>query len=459
MSINITMPALSPTMEEGKLAKWHVKEGDKVSSGDVIAEIETDKATMEVESIDEGTIGKILVPEGTEGVKVNAVIAVILTEGESAGDIKTDAPAPTAKAPEPAKAEEAKAAAPAAQMPTATTGSAVAPVPAPKAASAAAPAPAANGARVFASPLAKRLAKEAGIEISAIAGSGPHGRVVKADVEGAKSGKIPLKAAATPAAASASSGGAALAGGMTKQQVLALYPEGSYELVPNDGMRKVVAARLTESKQTVPHFYLTLDCKIDALLQAREQINAAAPKSKDGKPEFKLSVNDFVMKAWAAALMKVPAANATWAGDSILYHKHADVAVAVAVPGGLFTPVVKACDTKSLRQISEEVKDLATRARNKKLAPHEYQGGSSSVSNLGMYGIREFAAVINPPHGTILAVGAGEERVYVEKGEIKTGTFMTVTLSCDHRAVDGALGAELLSAFKGLIETPVMMLA
>jgi pyruvate dehydrogenase E2 component (dihydrolipoamide acetyltransferase) len=459
MSINITMPALSPTMEEGKLAKWHVKEGDKVSSGDVIAEIETDKATMEVESIDEGTIGKILVPEGTEGVKVNAVIAVILTEGESAGDIKTDAPAPTAKAPEPAKAEEAKAAAPAAQMPTATTGSAVAPVPAPKAASAAAPAPAANGARVFASPLAKRLAKEAGIEISAIAGSGPHGRVVKADVEGAKSGKIPLKAAAAPAAASASSGGAALAGGMTKQQVLALYPEGSYDLVPNDGMRKVVAARLTESKQTVPHFYLTLDCKIDALLQAREQINAAAPKSKDGKPEFKLSVNDFVMKAWAAALMKVPTANATWAGDSILYHKHADVAVAVAVPGGLFTPVVKACDTKSLRQISEEVKDLATRARNKKLAPHEYQGGSSSVSNLGMYGIREFAAVINPPHGTILAVGAGEERVYVEKGEIKTGTFMTVTLSCDHRAVDGALGAELLSAFKGLIETPVMMLA
>jgi pyruvate dehydrogenase E2 component (dihydrolipoamide acetyltransferase) len=455
MSINITMPALSPTMEEGKLAKWHVKEGDKVSSGDVIAEIETDKATMEVESIDEGIVGKIVVPEGTEGVKVNAVIAVILADGESASDIKADAQAPAAKAPEPAKTEAPKAeAAPAAKMPTATTGSAAAPVPAPKAA---APAPAANGARVFASPLAKRLAKEAGIELSAISGSGPHGRVVKSDVEGAKSGKTPLKAAPA-AAAAAPSGGAAVAGGMTRAQVLALYPEGSYELVPNDGMRKVVAARLTEAKQTIPHFYLTLDCKIDALLSAREQINAAAPL-KDGKPTYKLSVNDFVMKAWAAALMKVPAGNATWAGDAILYHKHADVAVAVSVPGGLFTPVVKACDTKSLRQISEEVKDLAGRARNKKLAPHEYQGGSSSVSNLGMFGIKEFAAVINPPHGTILAVGAGEERVYADKGQVKVATFMTVTLSVDHRSVDGALGAELLAAFKGLIENPVMMLA
>ncbi len=456
MSINITMPALSPTMEEGKLAKWHVKEGDKVSSGDVIAEIETDKATMEVESIDEGIVGKIVVPEGTEGVKVNAVIAVILADGESAGDIKADAPAPATKAPEPAKAEAPKAApAAAAQMPTAMTGSAAAPVPAPKAA---APTAATNGARVFASPLAKRLAKEAGLELAAIAGSGPKGRVVKSDVESAKSGKTTLKAATAPAAAAPSGGGAAVAGGMTRAQVLALYPEGSYDLVPNDGMRKVVAARLTEAKQTIPHFYLTLDCKIDALLAAREQINAAAPL-KDGKPTYKLSVNDFVMKAWAAALMKVPAGNATWAGDSILYHKHADVAVAVSVPGGLFTPVVKACDTKSLRQISEEVKDLAGRARNKKLAPHEYQGGSSSVSNLGMFGIKEFAAVINPPHGTILAVGAGEERVYAEKGQVKIANFMTVTLSVDHRAVDGALGAELLAAFKALIENPVMMLA
>jgi pyruvate dehydrogenase E2 component (dihydrolipoamide acetyltransferase) len=454
MSINITMPALSPTMEEGKLAKWHVKEGDKVSSGDVIAEIETDKATMEVESIDEGTIGKIMVPEGTEGVKVNAVIAVILTEGESAADVKEPAPAaptaPAAKAPEPAKADAGAVMRenPVTQASSQGTTPAAKPV----------PAPATNGARVFASPLAKRLAKEAGIELSAVSGTGPHGRVVKADIESAKSGKTPLKAAPAPATAAATSG-AALAGGMTKAQVLALYPEGSYELVPNDGMRKVVAARLTESKQTVPHFYLTLDCKIDALLEAREQINAAAPKSKDGKPEYKLSVNDFVMKAWAAALMKVPAANATWAGDSILYHKHADVAVAVSVQGGLFTPVVKACDTKSLRQISDEVKDLAGRARSKKLAPAEYQGGTSSVSNLGMFGIKNFQAVINPPHGTILAVGAGEERVYVDKGQIKTANFMTVTLSCDHRAVDGALGAELLAAFKGLIETPVMMLA
>ncbi len=462
MSINITMPALSPTMEEGKLAKWHVKEGDTVSSGDVIAEIETDKATMEVEAVDEGKIGKIVVPEGTENVKVNAVIAVILTEGESAADISATpapAPAPAEKQPEaaaPTAATPAKAEAGAqprenpATQPTKSNGTAA---PAPK--------PASNGkdgGRVFASPLAKRLAKDAGISLDAISGSGPHGRVIKKDVEAAKSGAVPLKASAS-APATAPVAAAAPATGMSRQQVIGLYEEGSYELVPNDGMRKVVAARLTESKQTVPHFYLTLDCKIDALLEAREQINAAAPKSKDGKPEYKLSVNDFVMKAWAVALMKVPAANATWAGDAILYHKHADVAVAVSVPGGLFTPVVKSCDTKSLRQISEEVKDLAGRARSKKLAPHEYQGGSSSVSNLGMFGIKEFAAVINPPHGTILAVGVGEERVYADKGQIKTGHFMTVTLSCDHRAVDGALGAELLAAFKGLIETPVMMLA
>ena len=461
MSINITMPALSPTMEEGKLAKWHVKEGDSVSSGDVIAEIETDKATMEVEAVDEGKIGKIVVPEGTENVKVNAVIAVLLTDGETAvADAPAEKPAPAA-----AVKAEAPAAAPAAQMPTATTGSAAAPIPtpaAPRPAEAKAPAAAPAGNRVFASPLAKRLAKDAGIELAAIAGSGPHGRVVKSDVEAAKSGKTPLKAtapAAQPAASAAPASGVTMGGGMTKAQVLALYPEGSYELVPNDGMRKVVAARLTESKQTIPHFYLSLDCKIDALLEAREQINAAAPKNKEGKPAFKLSVNDFVMKAWALALMKVPAANATWAGDSILYHKHADVAVAVAVPGGLFTPVVKACDTKSLRQISDEVKDFAGRARSKKLLPNEYQGGTSSVSNLGMYGIKNFQAVINPPHGTILAVGVGEERVYAEAGQVKVANFMTVTLSCDHRSVDGALGAELLAAFKGLIETPVMMLA
>ena len=452
MPINITMPALSPTMEEGKLAKWHVKEGDSVSSGDVIAEIETDKATMEVEAVDEGKIGKILVAEGTENVKVNAVIAVLLQDGES----MDAAPAPKAEAPKAAPAAEAPkaeapkpAAAPAPAATNANTGSS---------ATAAAPAPAkSEGGKVFASPLARRLAKEAGIEVSAISGTGPKGRVVKSDVEAAKSGKTPLKAASS--AASAPAAGGAAPTGMTKAQVIALYPEGSYELVPNDGMRKVVAARLTESKQTVPHFYLTLDCKIDGLLAAREQINATAPKSKDGKPAFKLSVNDFVMKAWAVALQRVPSANATWAGDSILYHKRSDVAVAVSVPGGLFTPVVKSCDTKTLREISEEVKDLATRARGKKLAPHEYQGGASSVSNLGMFGIKSFSAVINPPHGTILAVGVGEERVYAEAGQVKIANFMTVTLSCDHRAVDGALGAELLGVFKSLIENPVMMLA
>ncbi|KKB82875.1 branched-chain alpha-keto acid dehydrogenase subunit E2 [Devosia limi DSM 17137] len=448
MPIEITMPALSPTMEEGKLAKWHVKEGDTVSSGDVIAEIETDKATMEVEAVDEGKIGKIMVAEGTDNVKVNAVIAILLQEGESADAAVAPKPAPAAETP---KAEAPKAAAPAeSPKPEAVAAPAAAPAPA----KAAAPAPKSANGKVFASPLARRLAKEAGIDVSAISGSGPKGRVVKSDVEAAKSGKTPLKAAATAPAA-----GGVAATGMTKAQVLALYPEGSYELVPNDGMRKVVAARLTESKQTVPHFYLSLDCRIDGLMAAREQINAQAPKGKDGKPGYKLSVNDFVMKAWAVALQRVPAANATWAGDSILYHKRSDVAVAVAVPGGLFTPVVKSCDTKTLREISEEVKDLAGRAKSKKLAPHEYLGGASSVSNLGMFGIKNFQAVINPPHGTILAVGVGEERVYPENGQIKIGTFMTVTLSCDHRAVDGALGAEVLGVFKGLIENPVMMLA
>ncbi|WIY54335.1 pyruvate dehydrogenase complex dihydrolipoamide acetyltransferase [Devosia sp. YIM 151766] len=446
MPIDITMPALSPTMEEGKLAKWHVKEGDNVSSGDVIAEIETDKATMEVEAVDEGKIGKILVAEGTDNVKVNAVIAVLLQEGEDASAIGAGAPAQTPQA-ETSRAEADKAE----TSPVVTEAAKADSGPARPAG---APAKSENG-RVFASPLARRLAREAAIDIAAVTGSGPKGRVVKADVEAARSGKTPLKAAASIAAAA----NGAMPAGMSKAQVLALYEEGSYELVPNDGMRKVVAARLTESKQTVPHFYLTLDCKIDALMAAREQINASAPKGKDGKPDFKLSVNDFIMKAWAIALQRVPAANATWAGDSILYHQRSDVAVAVAVPGGLFTPVVKSCDTKSLRQISDEVKDLATRARNKKLAPHEYQGGASSVSNLGMFGIKHFAAVINPPHGTILAVGVGEERVYPENGQIKIGQFMTVTLSCDHRSVDGALGAEVLGVFKDLIENPVMMLA
>ena len=432
MSINITMPALSPTMEEGTLAKWHVKEGDSVAPGDVIAEIETDKATMEVEAVDEGKVGKIMVDEGSEGVKVNAVIAVLLEEGESADDIGDVAAAP---APKPESKEESKSE-------TAEAKSEPAKKPAPEPA-----AQKANGAdtggRTFASPLARRLAKDAGIDLSALSGSGPKGRVIKADVEKAKKDGVPT---------AAPSAGAAMAKGMGAAEVKALYEEGSYDVVPNDGMRKTVAARLTEAKQTVPHFYLTLDCQIDKLLAARADINAAAPKDKEGKPAYKLSVNDFIVKAWAIALQQVPTANATWAGDSILYHKRSDVAVAVAVPGGLFTPVVKSADTKSLRQISEEVRDFAVRAKSKKLAPHEYVGGATAVSNLGMYGIKDFAAVINPPHSTILAVGAGEERVYPDKGEIKIGNFMSVTLSCDHRSVDGALGAEVLGVFKKLIE-------
>jgi pyruvate dehydrogenase E2 component (dihydrolipoamide acetyltransferase) len=451
MSINITMPALSPTMEEGKLAKWHVKEGDSVSSGDVIAEIETDKATMEVEAVDEGKIGKIVVPEGTDNVKVNSVIAVLLTEGETAADVKAAPPPPAPKPAEAPKPASTPAAAPVAPV---TTGSAALPPAAPRAA---APASAGvNGARIFASPLARRLAKEANIDVSAIAGSGPHGRVVKSDVEAVKSGKSPLKTMPSVAPAV---GGAALASGMTRQQVMALYPEGEYEIVPNDGMRRTVAARLTEARQTIPQYYITADLRIDELLAARERINAAAPKDKDGKPAYRLSINDFVMMAWALALQQVPLANATWAWDAILYHKHSDVAVAVAVPNGLITPVVKSCESKSLRQISDEVRDLAARARSKKLAPHEYQGGTSAVSNLGMFGVQHFTSIINPPHSTIISIGAGEERVYADKGQVKTGMFMTVSFSGDHRSVDGALGAQLMAAFKALIETPVMMLA
>ena len=446
MPINITMPALSPTMEEGNLAKWNVKEGDTVTAGDVIAEIETDKATMEVESIDEGVVGKILVAEGSQGVKVNSVIAVLLEDGESADDIGDVAAAPTPaaepkageapKAEEPSKVEAAPAAAPA-----------PAPAPAPAA-------PTNASGRVFASPLARRLAKEANIDVSVLAGTGPKGRVVKRDIEQAIREGVPQAATAA-----ASAPAAALSSGMADADVIAMYEEGKYDLVPNDGMRKVIAARLTEAKQTVPHFYLSLDCRLDDLLEARARINDTAKKDENGRPEFKLSVNDFIMKAWAIALQQVPDANASWAGEHSLKHHHSDVAVAVSVPGGLFTPVVKKAELKSLREISAEVKDFAKRAKSKKLAPHEYQGGSTSVSNLGMFGITNFQAVINPPHGTILAIGTGEERVVVENGEVTVGNFMTVTLSCDHRVVDGVLGAQALGVFKQLIETPVMMLA
>jgi pyruvate dehydrogenase E2 component (dihydrolipoamide acetyltransferase) len=452
MPINILMPALSPTMEKGNLAKWLKKEGDKVKSGDVIAEIETDKATMEVEAVDEGTIAKILVAEGTQDVPVNDVIAVLAGDGEdvkAAGAGAASAPPKTAAAaPPPAAAK------PAAAPPSAAAPEAKAPAPPPAVAGTAPQAPAApqtNGhARIFSSPLARRLAKEAGIEVARINGTGPHGRVIARDVEEAKSGRG-LKAPAAPA------GAPAIAPSMSDKQIRALYEDGSYEVIPHDGMRRTIAQRLTASVQTIPHFYLTMDCNIGLLVEAREQINAAAPKDKDGKPAYKLSVNDFVIKALALAMQRVPNANVSWTDGGMLKHKHSDVGVAVAMPGGLITPIIRKAETKPVSVISAEMKDFAARARARKLKPDEYQGGTTAVSNLGMYGIKDFTAVINPPHATILAVGASEERTIVKNGKIEIAQIMSVTMSCDHRAVDGALGAELLGAFKKLIENPVMM--
>ncbi|WP_435926346.1 pyruvate dehydrogenase complex dihydrolipoamide acetyltransferase [Mesorhizobium sp. WSM4083] len=456
MPINITMPALSPTMEEGNLSKWLVKEGDKVSPGDVIAEIETDKATMEVEAVDEGTVAKLVVPAGTEGVKVNALIAVLAAEGEDAG-----AAAKSGGGAAPAKAEAPKADAPKADVPKAEAPKAEPVATAPKAEAA----PVANGhaagERTFASPLARRIAKEAGVDVSAVTGTGPHGRVVKADVDAAIAGGGAQAAPAARAPAGAPAAAAAPVKAMSDDQVLKLFEQGSYELVPHDNMRKTIARRLVEAKTTIPHFYLTLDCELDALLALRTQINAAAPVKKTDKgeaPAYKLSVNDMVIKAMAMALKAVPDANASWTESAMVKHKHADVGVAVSIPGGLITPIIRKADEKTLSTISNEMKDLASRARSRKLKPEEYQGGTTAVSNLGMFGIKDFAAVINPPHATILAVGAGEERAVVKNGEIKIATVMSVTLSTDHRAVDGALGAELLVAFKRLIENPMGML-
>jgi pyruvate dehydrogenase E2 component (dihydrolipoamide acetyltransferase) len=447
MPINITMPALSPTMEEGNLAKWLVKEGDKVSSGDVIAEIETDKATMEVEAVDEGTVARLVVPAGTEGVKVNAVIAVLAAEGE---DVSVAASGNGAAAPA-AKAEAPKAEA----APAAKAAPAAAAAPAPVAAQVPAAAPSDN--RTFASPLARRLAKEAGIDVSAISGTGPHGRVVKKDVETAVAdGGLKPAAAAAPSAA-APAPAALLAKGPSDEAVLKNFAEGSYELVPHDGMRKTIAKRLQESKQTIPHFYVSVDCELDALLALRAQLNASAPE-KDGKPVYKLSVNDMVIKAMALALRDVPEANVSWTEANMVKHKHADVGVAVSIPGGLITPIIRSAETKSLSAISNEMKDLGARAKSRKLKPEEYQGGTTAVSNMGMMGVKNFSAVVNPPHATILAVGAGEERVVVKKGQMVVANVMTVTLSTDHRAVDGALGAELLGAFRRYIENPMGML-
>ena len=447
MTIQILMPALSPTMTEGTLAKWHVKEGDEVSSGDVIAEIETDKATMEVEAVDEGKMGKILVAEGSEGVPVNQPIAVLLEEGEdaSAAEAASAAPAP-APSPAPAASEAPAPSAAPTPAPAAAPASAAAPAPA--------AAPSAGGARVFASPLAKRMASQAGIDLAALSGSGPHGRIVKADVEAAIAGGVPAKPTAAEAAPAAAPKAAAPAPSGPSAVGLADALGMAYELQPNSNMRKTIAARLGESKQTVPHFYLTIDCELDELLKVRKDLNTRAEKSG----AYKLSVNDFVIRAVALALKKVPAANASWSDEGILLYEHADISVAVATPAGLITPIVKAAEGKGLAQISTEMKDLATRARDGALQPVEYQGGTFTVSNLGMFGIKEFAAIINPPQGCILAVGAGQQRPVVKDGALAVATVMSCTLSVDHRVVDGAVGAEFMAAFKALIEDPLTML-
>jgi pyruvate dehydrogenase E2 component (dihydrolipoamide acetyltransferase) len=413
------MPALSPTMEEGTLAKWLVKEGDEVSSGDLLAEIETDKATMEFEAVDDGVIGKILIAEGTEGVKVNTSIAVLLGDGESAGDVAAS-PAP---------------AAPAAPAPAAPAG--------------------ADGSRIFASPLARRIAAQKGLDLAAIKGSGPRGRIVKADVEGATAAPATAAAPAAAPAAAAPAPAAAVPAGPSADMVARMYEGREYEEIKLDGMRKTIAARLSEAKQTIPHFYLRRDIKLDALLKFRSQLN----KQLEARG-VKLSVNDFIIKAVANALQQVPACNAVWAGDRVLQLKPSDVAVAVAIEGGLFTPVLKDADMKSLSALSTEMKDLAKRARDRKLAPTEYQGGTFAISNLGMFGIDNFDAIVNPPHAGILAVGSGVKKPVVgEDGELTVATVMSVTMSVDHRVIDGALGAELLQAIVDNLENPLTMLA
>ncbi|WP_411837441.1 pyruvate dehydrogenase complex dihydrolipoamide acetyltransferase [Paracoccus sp. ME4] len=445
MPTEILMPALSPTMEEGTLAKWLVKEGDTVKSGDVIAEIETDKATMEFEAVDEGRIGKILIAEGTSAVKVNTAIAVLLEDGEEAGDIEAPkAAAPKADA-EPAPAEKGYGG----------------PIGAPvagdaKAGDAKADGP--KGDRVFASPLARRIAKDKGLDLSQIQGSGPHGRIVKADVENAQPGAAKPTAAAAAASSEAKAAPAPAAAAAPKapsaDAILKMYADRETEEVALDGMRRTIAARLTEAKQTIPHFYLRRSAKLDALMEFRATLN----KQLEARG-VKLSVNDFIIKASALALQQVPDANAVWAGDRILKLKPSDVAVAVAIEGGLFTPVLKDAHQKTLSALSAQMKDLAARAKSKKLAPHEYQGGSFAISNLGMFGIENFDAVINPPHGAILAVGAGIPTPVVEKGEVVVRNVMSMTLSVDHRVIDGALGAQLLDAIVQHLENPVGMLA
>lgn len=423
MPVNILMPALSPTMEEGTLAKWHVKKGDKVRAGDVIAEIETDKATMEVEAVDEGTIGEILVAEGTEGVAINEVIAILLEEGEDESALKDVAT--------PAKPEK-RVTAEKPTTPEKPTSEKDKPSPEAKVK---------KGGRIFASPLARRIAAQQGIDLANIEGSGPHGRIVKTDLQGAPRGSA--KASEKKQVASAP---------MSSIDPRAFYEEGTYEEVPLDGMRKTIARRLTQSAQEIPHFYLTVDCELDELLAARAKLNEDAPEG------VKLSVNDFLIRAAALALIKVPDVNVSFAGDALLKHKSADIGIAVAIEGGLITPIIRNAEGKGLAEIAQEAKSLSARARDKKLKPSEFEGGSFSISNLGMFGIKHFTAVINPPQAAILAIGRGEERPVVKNGKVKVATIMTVTMSCDHRAIDGALGARFLDAFKSYVEYPARML-
>jgi pyruvate dehydrogenase E2 component (dihydrolipoamide acetyltransferase) len=463
MPTQILMPALSPTMEAGKLAKWLVKEGQRVKPGDILAEIETDKATMEIESADEGIVGQILVAAGTADVKINTPIALLVDEGE-----KAETPAKERSGVEQRRGPSS---APAAQQSSAKVQRAVAEESrgdrgtlrsiSPHTTDGTERSPGSNdrtSKRYFASPLARRLAREGGIDLAALKGSGPHGRIIQRDIEAAlKSARAGGVAAASTAVTKMPSAAPMPAvQTMSDEKVLALYEKGSYEIVPHDGMRRIIAQRLTLSKQTIPHFYLSIDCRLDSLLAARERMNKAAPK--DGPRAYKLSVNDFVIKALALALQQVPAANATWTDAGLLRHKYSDIGVAVAVEGGLFTPIIRHAELKSLSEVSNEMKDKAERARKRRLAPHEYQGGTTSISNLGMYGIKSFEAVINPPHATILAVGAGEKQPIVVGDKIEIATVMNCTLSCDHRVVDGAIGAELLNALKALIEDPVRML-
>lgn len=438
MPIDILMPALSPTMEEGTLAKWLVKEGDTIEPGDVIAEIETDKATMEVEAVDEGTLAKIVVDEGTENVPVNNVIAVILQEGEEGADLDAvKSPSPAPKPQEDSK--PAKEAADAGRAPSTAASPPVSPAQS-------------NGRRVFASPLARRIATQNNLSIDALEGSGPRGRIIKRDIEAALAagaGTTPVQAKQAPAQTPSAPSPVGL------PDARAFFEEGSFEEVPHDQMRKTIAKRLTAAKQGMPHFRLNISCEIDKLLAVRKELNG---KSPEGDGAFKISVNDFIIKALAMALMRVPAANASWTDESMLRHKHADIGVAVAIEGGLITPIVRKADTKGLSTISREMVDLAGRARERKLKPNEFEGGSFAVSNLGMYGIDHFDAVINPPHAGILAIGAGAQQPVVKDGALSIATVMNVTMSCDHRVIDGALGAELLGVFKGYVEDPSTML-